>query len=46
MGHADAIIPGGQGPAESKIEEMKSAGIKVAESPAAIGTAMLEAMGG
>ncbi|MDD9903004.1 MAG: succinate--CoA ligase subunit alpha [Rhodospirillaceae bacterium] len=46
MGHAGAIISGGQGTAESKIEAMKSAGIKVAESPAAIGTAMLEAMGG
>ena len=46
MGHAGAIISGGQGTAESKIEAMKSAGIKVAESPAVIGTAMLEAMGG
>jgi len=46
MGHAGAIISGGQGTAESNIEAMKSAGIKVAESPAAIGTAMLEAMGG
>jgi len=46
MGHAGAIISGGQGTAESKIESMKSAGVLVAESPAAIGTAMVEAMRG
>ena len=46
MGHAGAIISGGQGTAESKIEAMKSAGILVADSPAAIGTAMVKAMGG
>ena len=34
MGHAGAIISGGQGGAENKIELMKSAGITISESPA------------
>jgi succinyl-CoA synthetase alpha subunit len=46
MGHAGAIISGGKGGAEEKIEAMRSAGIKVADSPALIGRTMLEAMGG
>ena len=37
MGHAGAIISGGQGGAENKIELMKSAGIVISESPADIG---------
>ncbi len=45
MGHAGAIIAGGKGGAEEKLEAMRSAGIKIAESPAAIGRAMAEALG-
>ena len=46
MGHAGAIISGGQGTAASKIEAMKNAGFTVADSPAGIGDAMVAAMGG
>ncbi len=42
MGHAGAIISGGKGGAGDKIEAMKSAGIKITDSPAAIGTTMLK----
>ena len=44
MGHAGAIISGGKGGAGDKIEAMKSAGIIITDSPAAIGTTMLKAM--
>jgi len=46
MGHAGAIISGGQGTAESKIEAMKSAGINVADSPSALGSTMAKVING
>ena len=46
MGHAGAIISGGKGDANSKMAAMKAAGIHLAESPAALGSTMLKAMGG
>ena len=42
MGHAGAIISGGKGNAEDKIEKMKSCGILIAESPAQIGRTLYE----
>ena len=40
MGHAGAIISGGKGDAGSKMDAMRSAGIAISQSPAAIGTTM------
>jgi succinyl-CoA synthetase alpha subunit len=44
MGHAGAIIAGGQGTAASKIAAMEHSGIKVVHSPARIGETIAEVM--
>jgi len=45
MGHAGAIISGGEGGAESKITALREAGCHIAESPADLGSTMYEALG-
>ena len=46
MGHAGAVISGGNDTAEFKVEAMRAVGIRVADSPAALGDEMLKAMKG
>ena len=46
MGHAGAIISGGKGKASDKLEAMRSAGIAIASSPAALGTTLMDVLKG
>lgn len=45
MGHAGAIISGGKGTAQEKIDALKKAGVTIAETPAVIGETLKQALG-
>ncbi len=45
MGHAGAIISGGEGTAEAKLDALRDAGCHIAESPADLGSTMAAALG-
>jgi len=46
MGHAGAVISGGNDTADFKVEALKAAGIRVADSPAALGTTLVDLLRG